>query len=87
MLHPGVWLAAWAVCDGWVALLPLPAVCCMHADKGLSRAATVLRMLYIKDLRELQSFIDKSIIEMQVRGGGNHWLYAARTYAGTHKTV
>ena len=37
-----------------------------RADKQLDVAATVLRMLYIKDLRLLQSQVDESIVAIQV---------------------
>lgn len=34
-------------------------------DQGVDIAATVLRMLYIKDMRELQDQIDAAIVKMQ----------------------
>ena len=34
-------------------------------DQGVDIAATVLRMLYIKDMRELQDQIDSAIVKMQ----------------------
>ena len=39
---------------------------CPPADKQLDTAATVLRMLYIKDLRKLQTQIDEMIVQVQV---------------------
>ena len=48
-------------------------ICCLltgnvwAADKKLDVAATVLRMLFIKDLRVLQSSVDESIVAIQVR--------------------
>ena len=36
------------------------------ADKKLDTAAMVLRMLYIKDLRKLQTQIDEMIVQVQV---------------------
>lgn len=36
------------------------------ADSKLDTAATVLRMLYIKDLRKLQTQIDEMIVQIQV---------------------
>jgi hypothetical protein len=38
----------------------------MTADEKLDTAATVLRMLYIKDLRKLQTQIDEMIVQVQV---------------------
>lgn len=37
------------------------------ADAVLDRAATVLRMLYVNDLRHLQTHINELIATMQVR--------------------
>ncbi len=34
-------------------------------DQGVDIAATVLRMLYIKDMRELQDQVDAAIVKMQ----------------------
>lgn len=34
-------------------------------DRLVDRAATVLRMLYIKDLRDLQSEIDRVLVSVQ----------------------
>lgn len=34
-------------------------------DEIVDKAATILRMLYIKDLRELQTFVDRGIVEVQ----------------------
>ena len=39
--------------------------CGLIADAKLDSAATILRMLYIKDLRALQSLIDRTIVEVQ----------------------
>lgn len=34
-------------------------------DKAVDKAATLLRMLFVKDLRQLQSLIDKTIVDAQ----------------------
>ena len=34
-------------------------------DPALDRAATVLRMLYVKDLRALQSQVDQTLVSVQ----------------------
>ena len=38
------------------------------ADKKTDVAATVLRMLYIQDLRGLQTIVDETLVNVQVRG-------------------
>ncbi len=45
-------------------------------DATSDLAATILRMLYIKDLRALQTLVDQTIVQVQVRGraGGRHAL-------------
>ena len=40
--------------------------CWCHADEKVDAAATVLRMLFIRDLRTLQTHIDDAIVEVQV---------------------
>lgn len=40
---------------------------CSGADPKTDVAATILRMLYIRDLRGLQSTIDQTLVEVQVR--------------------
>ncbi len=42
--------------------------CCRRADAQVDAAATILRMLLIKDLRGLQTQIDDMIVQVQVRG-------------------
>lgn len=34
----------------------------------MDKAATLLRMLHVKDLRQLQSLIDETIVKVQVGG-------------------
>lgn len=59
----------------WPALLlrclsthtpPCPCVC-RAADAAVDRLGTVLRLLYIRDLRQLQTTIDRMVVEVQVR--------------------
>jgi len=46
---------------GWCCILLLP------ADAVVDGLATVLRLLYIKDLRALQTAIDSLVVQVQVR--------------------
>jgi hypothetical protein len=39
------------------------------ADAAVDGLSTVLRLLYIKDLRELQTTIDRMMVQVQVRTG------------------
>ena len=39
---------------------------CAAADEKTDVAATILRMLYIKDLRGLQTLIDETLVNVQV---------------------
>ena len=36
------------------------------ADAGVDAVATILRLLYIKDLRQLQTSIDQMVVQLQV---------------------
>lgn len=38
---------------------------CATADASVDKAATLLRILYTRDLRKLQSLIDETIVEVQ----------------------
>jgi hypothetical protein len=40
---------------------------CSPADAAVEKIATVLRLLYIHDLRQLQTAIDRMVVEVQVR--------------------
>lgn len=44
-------------------LLPTPI---LPADAVVDRIGTVLRLLYIRDLRQLQTAIDRMVVEVQV---------------------
>lgn len=39
---------------------------CAAADEKTDAAATILRMLYIRDLRGLQTLIDETLVNVQV---------------------
>lgn len=44
----------------------------MIADEKLDTAAMVLRMLFIKDLRKLQTQVDEMIVQVQVSTTHRH---------------
>ena len=48
---------------------PLPQWACAGAEAALDAAATVLRLLYLRDLRALQTQIDEALVRVQARAG------------------
>ena len=49
-----------------VWLIPRMSVVIHAADQTTDVAATILRMLYIKDLRGLQTIVDETLVNVQV---------------------
>jgi hypothetical protein len=50
----------------------------LPADAAVDRLGTVLRLLYIRDLRQLQTAIDRMVVEVQVGG----WRLASGRVSG-----
>jgi hypothetical protein len=61
-------MAAVLVCDVCAQLLLLLLLLLRFymSDAAVDRLGTVLRLLYIRDLRQLQTTIDRMLVEVQV---------------------